>query len=148
MVTRFVTRVWLKNDQNLVKVISFAINNAGTYFWATNMNKLLILTSCATFELNSLRNNGINWISIFKMAKACGVESCHTKHQCEIHIYIATQNTNVKFTSTLPHKTPMWNSHLHCHTKHQCEIHIYNPQHLPDRKNHKIIMLNQSSDIL
>ena len=35
------------------------MNNENNYFWATDMNQLLILIPCTEFELNSLRNNGI-----------------------------------------------------------------------------------------
>ena len=60
METQFLTRVWLKNDQNLTQSFSFVANKKKKKFLSyMYMNKLLILTSYAKFELNSLRNNEI-----------------------------------------------------------------------------------------
>ena len=52
MATRFLTRVWLKNDQNLSQTFSFPENIKKINFSAIDMNKLLILTIYAKFELN------------------------------------------------------------------------------------------------
>ena len=64
MVTRFLTRVWLKNAQNrcLIFLVCSKITKTIGFFLlykCLQISFLLILNSYTKFELNSLRNNEI-----------------------------------------------------------------------------------------
>ena len=63
MVTRFLTRVWLKITKIRVKFFLFVANNKDKLVFELyiylQFSSLLILIFYAKFELNSLRNNEI-----------------------------------------------------------------------------------------
>ena len=75
-------------------------------FWTTNMNKVLLLTSCTKRELNSLRNNGIT-MALLSEAFLAAVIQWKSEMTSHLNNGYDVMNCFAEFEKLLPHSIIM-----------------------------------------